>query len=96
MGKALFNTFTFIFMISFIPAISKEKDNFYVYWYGFGIGAFGNICGLQQEGILTNEEVSFYKIGMLEEFSKNPQNFNQKAFYDAELFIKDTYPDCEI
>lgn len=97
MGKAFFNIVTFIFLISSIPVISKEKDNVYVYWYGFGVGTLANLCGFQKEGILTNEDVSAYKDGMLEEFSSGQySNFNQEGFYQAELFIKETYPDCGI
>ena len=52
---------------------------------------------VSKEGILTNEDVSAYKDGMLEEFSSGKySSFNQEGFYQAELFIKKTYPDCGI
>ena len=96
MKKALFKIFSFIFLISFIPAISKEKNDIYLYWYGFGIGSLGTICVLQ-DNELTKEDVILMKEGMLEDFSNSgSQKFDQEAFYQAELFVKQQYPDCVI
>ena len=59
MNKAVFNIFSFIFFISFLPAIAEDKfnDHIYPYWYGFGIGSLGTICALHELEHLTEKDV---------------------------------------
>ena len=96
MKKAVLNIFSFIFLSTFSPAIAENKENdLYSYWFGFGIGAFGTICALQDDQ-LTKEDVIDFKEGMLEELSTNSKTSFQEAFYQAELMVKEDYPDCEI
>ena len=99
MTKALINIFSLIFFGSFMPVIAENKDNdLYGYWFGFGIGSFGTLCAFQDDH-LTKEDVISFKEGMLETISTNPANSKtsfQEAFYQAELLVKEEYPDCEI
>ena len=97
MTKALINIFSLIFFASFLPAMSEGVDDKYMFWYGFGIGSLGTVCSLQNIDYLKKEDVTAFKEGMLEEFANNQsEEFNQEAFYQAELLVKEDYSDCEI
>ena len=96
MNKGLLIIFSSIFLSPFFSVTARAHE-LGPYWFGYGVGSLGAICGLQKIGVLTSESVASFKEGMVQELRKqDPSITDIESFFKAEQLVKQNAPSCGI
>ncbi len=86
-----------ILLIPLVP-LKSNADDLSSYWLGFGIGATATLCSLEKVGLLTNEKVEEFMMGMRQGFAeqKDRSKLNMDMFNRGVQVTRDGHPTCKI